>query len=165
MLTFFLKYDIINQKTLEDTMITFVCGVPCAGKTTFINKNFPEVEKINIFDYQEDCFLLQHYLNAQEKAKSDLLKVALNNDVVMEHTLLKRKRRIEQIEYLRNGGYEGEIHLIFLNPPITILEKRIMERHKTKSSLNFLKNHTDIVELPTEDEGFTSITILENEYE
>ena len=146
-------------------MITFVCGVPCSGKTTFINKNFPNSIKLNIFDYQEDCFLLQHYIDAQEKAKSDLLQIALLNDVVMEHTLLKKKRRLEQIEFLRNGGYDGEIHLIFLNPPMDILEKRTLQRHKTQSSLNFLKNHSDIVELPTKEEGFTSVSILENEYE
>lgn len=143
-------------------MITFVCGVPCAGKTTFISKNFSDKTILNLFNYQENCYFLNDFLKAEENIKKDLLEKALQGtEVIVEHTLLKRKRREEQINFLRDNGYKGEIHLIFLNPPLNILEERTIARHGTKNSLSFLNNHLSILELPSNDEKFTSITIVE----
>lgn len=170
--TFFAKYlltirkfcGIINQYRTEYSkevyrLITFVCGVPCSGKTAFIEKNLPNQKVLDIFKYQEKkCFLtLQAMLECQSDAMHDLLEASKHGDVVMEHTLLRKERRSEQIDFLRSNGYDGEIHLVFLNPPFNELIKRGKER---KVGRDFIKNHLDILELPTEDECFTSITII-----
>ena len=140
-------------------MITFVCGVPCSGKTEFIQKNLPNQKVLDIFKYQEEKkFLsLQTMLEIQSDAMHDLLEAAKQGDVVMEHTLLKKYRRCEQITFLRKNGYDGEIHLIFLNPPI----ERLMEQGKKRGvGKFFIESHLNILELPTGDEEFTSIKIL-----
>ena len=140
-------------------LITFVCGVPCSGKTAFIEKNLPNQKVLDIFKYQEKkCFLtLQTMLECQSDAMHDLLEASKHGDVVMEHTLLKKYRRCEQISFLRKNGYDGEIHLIFLNPPLNELIKRGKERGVSE---DFIQSHLNILELPTDDEEFTSIKII-----
>ena len=110
-------------------MVTFVCGMPCVGKSTFIKNNFNDIETMDI-----------------------------------EHTLLKKIRRLEQIKNLRDNGYAGEIHLIFINPPKSIHSKRLLMRDFKKHEIDdFRKMHLDIMELPEENdnEGFDSILIVE----
>ena len=140
-------------------MITFVCGVPCSGKTEFIQKNLPNQKILDIFKYQEEkkFLTLQTMLEIQSDAMHDLLEAAKQGDVVMEHTLLKKYRRCEQITFLRKNGYDGEIHLIFLNPPVDKLMEQAEKRGVGKS---FIESHLNVLELPTKDEEFTSIKVL-----
>ena len=141
-------------------MITFICGIPCSGKSTYIKKFLPNKKIIDIFEYQQKEFFLtvDILLKCQQDALNDLLQEALKGDVVMEHTLLKKKRRDEQIKFLRDNGYDGEIHLVFLNPPFRELVKRGKERGVDRE---FIRQHIESVELPTEDEEFTSVTIID----
>ena len=147
-------------------MVTFVCGMPCVGKSTFIKNNFNDIETMDIFDYQNKhgfCSTVD-VLKGYEQAKIDLVKKALQGDIVIEHTLLKKIRRLEQIKNLRDNGYVGEIHLIFINPPKSIHSKRLLMRDFKKHEIDdFRKMHLDIMELPEENdnEGFDSILIVE----
>lgn len=144
-------------------MITFVVGIPCCGKSSFIAENFPNAKTIDVRDYQKKKILsVQDIVIGYEMAKEDLLKAAMEGDVVMEHTLLKKSRRKEQIDFLRNGGYTGEIHLIFINPPVKVIKKRMLMRNVCEDICSFLKMHCEILEMPTEEEGFTSIRIIED---
>lgn len=146
-------------------MVTFVCGMPCVGKSTYIKKHFPNAEIIDIYNYQNKngfCFVNDCF-NWYEQAKVDLVEKALQTDVVVEHTLLKKNRRLEQIENLRNNGYTGEIHLVFINPDVETHKERLLQRKFKDYELDDFRNmHIDIMELPSDDdnEGFDSILII-----
>ena len=140
-------------------MVTFVCGIPASGKSTYIRKNFHDTNILDILDFQkkQPVICVATVLQAQEEGMHALLEAAKKGDAVMEHTLLRKQRRLDQIEFLRNNGYDGEIHLVFLNPPLDALLERGKGRKADKDSI--LKN-IETIELPTEDEPFTSIKIV-----
>lgn len=140
-------------------MVTFVCGIPASGKSTYIRKNFPNTNILDILDFQkkQPVICVATVLQAQEEGMYALLEATKKGDVVMEHTLLRKQRRLDQIEFLRNNGYDGEIHLVFLNPPLDVLLERGKGRKADKDSI--FKN-IETIELPTEDEPFTSIKIV-----
>ena len=144
--------------------VTFVCGIPCSGKTTFIEKFYNGVKKLDIRDYQQRqkfCNVAS-LLVAQEDAMNDLSKIALQEDVVMEHTLLLRKRRLEQIKHLRENGYTGEINLYFIFPDKEKFVANFIKRNDSSVEIaeSFLKRHMETLELPDETEGFDKMFII-----
>lgn len=143
-------------------MVTFVAGLPCSGKSTYIKNNFKNKKVIDIFEYQKIPFLtVTDIINGYNKAKLDLLNSALEEDVIMEHTLLKKCRRLEQIENLRNGGYTGEIHLIYFIPEEqTLKERALLRGFKENEVKDFIEANVNVLEIPDETEGFTSLTII-----
>lgn len=146
-------------------MITFICGVPCAGKTTYREKNFPAMQFVDVYDFQQKFAIktpdniLRSYQLTIEKA----LELSQNGDVIIEQTLLKRKRREDAIKALRDGGYEGEIHLIFIAPPKKTIMKRAKEKLENEWGIeDFVNANLEVAELPTNDEDFASITIIKD---
>ena len=146
-------------------MIRFICGVPCSGKTTYRKKYFSETPYVDIYDFQRVLpeinveTVLETYRLVIEKA----LLLAKEGDVIIEHTLLKRGRREDAIRALREGGYDGEIHITFINPTKEVIIERVLSKlDKMKNPDAYVDNHLSILELPQEDEGFTSIEIVKD---
>ena len=130
-------------------MITFVAGYPCSGKTTFIKENFKNKVVIDVYDFQKDKKFLSVYdvLKSYEDAANALLTACQNNkDVIFEHTLLKSIRRKEYIYFLIPNE---EKHKRFLS------ERGILNQE------SFINTHKDVVEIPTIEEGFCDVIIIE----
>lgn len=149
-------------------MVTFLCGVPCAGKTTYREKHFAEIPYVDIYDFQKVLEkrtyenLVQTHYQTFEKA----LELSLKGDVIVEDTALKSFRRAEAVKFLRDGGYEGEIHLIFLVPSRAEFLGRALNRYTNPEYTgelieDFVDLHLASMELPTADEGFDTITVIE----
>ena len=136
-------------------MITIVMGPPCAGKSTFIKKNFPDAKVIDLFDYQKDCFTKEDVWHSYEVCAEELQKaIKENEDVVLEHTLLRAIRRKYYIDKIREVTDE-DINIVCIIPSQKVLKERC-EKRKTSYNGSCL----DILEKPKKKEGFSEITII-----
>ena len=87
--------------------VIFVMGPSCAGKSTFIANRYPNLRKIDLYDYQSHLFERKFYtiddiLKSYEDCKRDVVEAVKNNeDIVLEHTMLKAIRRKEYIDAIR----------------------------------------------------------------
>ena len=124
-------------------MITLICGVGCAGKTTF-SKAFDPVIHLD-----EVGLPWERYSKVNEKVAE------INDDVVVEgiynHTELR-------VELLKAYGGDGS-KCIWLDPP-----KHILEEHAKKRHIHMTKHHMNF-EPPTLDEGWDEIIIIRGEHE
>lgn len=149
-------------------MITFICGVPCSGKTTYRQKHFPDVPCVDIIEFQRHLKIRtkENVLRTYEQTIEKTLEMAKDGDVIVEQTALRQIRRLNAVKALRDGGYEGEIHLIFLAPSRMEIMGRAMNRFKDddctdQQIVSYMDAHLDVLELPAQDEPFTSIKIIE----
>ena len=57
-------------------MIVFVCGNSCTGKSTFIKKNFPNFEKVDVYDFQKKRLIatVNDLLEVYKEAENMLLE-------------------------------------------------------------------------------------------
>ena len=136
-------------------MITIVMGPPCAGKSTFIKKNFPDAKVIDLFDYQKDCFTEADVWHSYEVCAAKLQKaIKENKEVVLEHTLLKAIRRKYYVDKIREVTDEN-INIVCLIPSAKVLKERCKKRKTSYNSMNL-----EILEKPKKKEGFSEITII-----
>ena len=142
-------------------MIVFVMGPSCAGKSTFIKKNFPTFKKIDLYDFElENGFSVEGIMQAYEECKNALVKAIKNGeDVVMEHTLLKAIRRDIYIKAVKEITNEPII-AYFICPSDNELKSNA-KRRMISFWKDELKNIRDIMELPTTEEGFGEIHIID----
>ena len=145
--------------------IIFVMGPSCGGKSTFIQNNFPNYKKLDLYDYEvKNGFSIPAILQSYDEIKEDLLKAIKNNeDIVMEHTLLKAIRREVYIDAIKEIT-DAPIIGYFILPSD---EEIKINAEKRKVSLydGELDNIRKILDIPTEEEGFAEIHIItENKY-
>lgn len=142
-------------------MIVFVMGPSCGGKSTFIKKNFPNFKKIDLYDFEmENGFSMEGIVQAYEECKNALIEAVKNKEnVVMEHTLLKAIRREVYIKAVKEVTDE-QIIGYFICPSDTELKSNA-NRRMISFWKDELKNIRDIMELPTTEEGFAEIHIID----
>lgn len=142
-------------------MIIFVMGPSCAGKSTFIKKNFPDYKKIDLYDFEiENGFSVEAIMQAYEECKNALVESIKNKEnVVMEHTLLKAIRRKVYIEAVKEITDEPIVGY-FICPSDDELKANAKRRMISfwKDELN---NIREIMELPTTKEGFNEVHIID----
>ena len=83
--------------------LTIVMGPSCSGKSHLIKERFSNAKVIDLYDFQERGFVTvesiwQSYVDCAEALKEAL---KTGEDIVLEHTLLKRIRREWYIEQIR----------------------------------------------------------------
>ena len=141
-------------------MLTIVMGPSCAGKSTYIKEHFPNTEVVDILDFQANLIVateetvLKTYEEHLNKVKELLSQ---GKDVVIEHTLLKAKRRLWYIQQIREV-YSGDIDIICIKPSEDLLAFRSQLRHIAQWYTLLM---LDELELPTFEEGYKNITIIE----
>jgi len=147
-------------------MIIFVFGMPRSGKTTYIKEHFPDFKHIDVFRFQKDLppGCSQEEREVQMMTEYEACKQALidaiktNENVVLEHTLLKAIRRTMYIEAVRDSTDQKIIAYVF-NPDIeTIL--RINGKEDSSNARERVEQEKSILEIPVAGDDFTEVHII-----
>lgn len=144
--------------------ITFVIGPACAGKSYFIKNNYKEAKVIDLYDFQRCGFssvddIWRSYVECAEALKKTIKEG--NNEIVLEHTLLKRKRREWYISQIREITDE-DIKVICILPSPSTLCKQSKERGYTIDEQE-AKEIISILEIPVKEEGYSDVTIIHSD--
>lgn len=136
--------------------IKIVMGPPCAGKSTFIKENFPDYKVIDLFDFQKNIMNYDEIMQSYLDCRDALIEALKNNEnVVLEHTLLKKKRRKMYVDAIRSIT-DADIEIYVACPKLEDYIERSKKR-KTYISDENLKYYLDFMDFPDEDEGFSKI--------
>ena len=129
--------------------IIFVMGPSCAGKSTFIKKNFPDMKVLDLFEYEERIgFSIPAIKEAYKQIEKDLVDCVKNNeDIIMEHTLLKAIRREVYIKAIKEVS-DSPIIGYFLLPSDDEIKANAKKR-RVKMSDSELKNVREILDIPS----------------
>lgn len=142
--------------------LTIVMGPSNAGKSTYIRENL-KGKVFDLFDYQKVLRTIDDVWRSYVECSNDLcstLKENPNESYILEHTLLKRIRREWYLEEIRKV-YAGPIEIICIKPSFETLKRNSEKRFGESISEVELKNSLDVLEIPTEDEGYSSVKIVE----
>ena len=146
--------------------VIIVAGTTCAGKSTFIKDHFPHHTVVDLFDFQKDlpCLCVDTVLESYERCR-DALTAAIDRgeDVVLEHTLLKQKRRPMYIDAIREHT-DTPIEMYFLMPS----DEQLLQQMKERKYARDIQTAIDMkatVELPTLDEGYSVVHIISDDPE
>lgn len=141
--------------------VIIVAGPTCSGKSTFIQKNFPQHKIIDIYDFQKDF----RFINIDNVMESyvqckDALVAAIkeSENVVLEHTLLKAKRRAMYVDAIKEVT-DQPIEIYFLFPSEKQLLKQ-MKKRKYSKVLAEAQTMRELAELPTVSEGYHVVHIV-----
>lgn len=146
--------------------VMFVIGPSCSGKSTYIENRYPNIKKIDLYDYQKHLFERKFFsipdiLKSYEDCKIAIIEAVKNNeDIVVEHTLSKASKRKEYIDAIREIS-NTPIGIVVIYPS----DSKILENAKkrnVKITQADLDNYKKVFEMPTPIEGFSKITILRN---
>lgn len=151
--------------------IVFVIGPPNGGKSYFINKFLKDFHKIDLFDYQHN---IRNTVGSVEKSyeacAEDLRKACHRyNKIVLEHTLMLSKRRPFWINLIKEElGEDTKIKCFYVLPElekyIEYDKKNLNEwnnkhpnNHYLPTNVTTLREWSNLFEIPSTDEGFSSI--------
>lgn len=140
--------------------MTIVMGPSCAGKSTYIKEHFPNAKIIDLYDFQDVPFQTYETIMHSYEECAEALQKALKEggDVVLEHTLLKAKRRAWYIEKIREVSDE-DIDIVCLTADIDTLVINSIKRG-IDFSVQYCQNMLDTLELPKLEEGYRSVKII-----
>ena len=156
-----IKKESENAKN-EEQSIKFVMGPACSGKSTFIKNTFPKHTVIDLYDFQIDYLKskranIQNIMQSYEDAKTALIEaIKKGENVILEHTLLLQKRRPMYIDAVRSVT-SAPIDIFVMKPTLKTFKKL----RKMRGCSGDLKGELDLMEIPTQDEGFRYIYIIE----
>jgi len=135
--------------------IVFVIGPACSGKSTYIKNNYHDYNVIDLYDFQKG-HQYATILDSYEKCKEALIEsIKEGKDTVMEHTLLREIRRKPYIDAIREIT-DAPIDIIVMKPSHEEFDKRCRLRGFDGATDDF-----DILEIPTINEGYNEIKIIE----
>lgn len=128
--------------------LTFVIGATASGKSYFIKQHYADkdVDILNVYDYQTKAYEAEGLAEKQwlsynqqfrclKRANDELLEAVMEalshgRDVVVEHTLLKAKRRIAYIDEIRKR-FDVEIEFYVMCPSEELWQANIEQRDLT----------------------------------
>lgn len=156
--------------------VIFVIGPTASGKSFFIDKMFSgkNTKILNAYDYQIRAYDEAGYKDAIPfdvqrdcviKANDLLLKDLLNeveigNDIVVEQTFYKAKRRISYIDAIRKYD-DATIDVYVMCPDDNQWDSNIQKRGLS-DQLEYYKAAKDEIEFPNPSEGFDNIYAVIN---
>lgn len=159
-------------------MIKLIIGCNATGKSHYIanNNEFLNYIKLDIYEYQQQVrneYTDKEYISGRENYKilyeaneriiKDILKaVDAGKDIVVEHTLFKRKRRLHMIEAIREIS-DTPIEVYVMMPS----DERLKENCKLKKTedtkfFEYVKNQMEELELPSVSEGVTKTFVIKD---
>lgn len=147
-------------------------GVPASGKSTFIDTWVDT----NDYEILSTDNIIQSWAEQQgltyDQAFGDRIKIAdrefwdsissaadAGKNMVIDRTNLSVKSRKKIIDHVGKQGYEFEAY-VFPTPDAVEWEKRLNNRPGKTIPKNILASMKSNFNMPTEDEGFTLISIV-----
>ena len=154
---FYLFYNLYMKKD-----IVFVMGLPFYGKSHYIKVHFSDYKVLDIFDYQKDYPIdIYHTLSSYYQLACELCKSLKDNDhIVIEHTLVKAKRRKMFIDIIQELIGQKP-RAIFLKPNFESYNKNRVSRGEKPVTKDDYYFYFDQMEIPQVEEGFESVEIVE----
>lgn len=142
--------------------VYFVIGPACAGKSTYIKENFKDAIIVDLYDFQKDSFItVESIIESYNKCEEKLIEaLKTGKDVVLEHTLLLRKRRPQYIKAVRDNC-DCKLTCIVIKPSIEALMRQEEARYGCKIDVEHVEGTLNMLELPLEEDGFDEIKIIE----
>ncbi|MBR3600635.1 MAG: AAA family ATPase [Lachnospiraceae bacterium] len=149
--------------------LIIVMGTSASGKTHFIEEHFSHMDykHISIGEYQrtlkekEDVHSVEEYYDflayCNEKAKEDMVDaLKAGENVILEHTLYKAKRRIV---YTQAAGEvtDEPMEIYVMQPSREQLKQNLKYAKFNESSLDWLLEQMSQIEYPNPVEGFGKI--------
>lgn len=144
----------------SDMSVYFIIGPAASGKTYFRQKFFCHMPYIDLYDFQDErCVTLEQVIHSYESAKDALVHKVQSGceDLVFEHTLLKSKRRIPYIQAIRQVS-DMPIYCFIMMPDMETYDTFCQQRDLNPK---FEKEAFDIFEMPTMEEGFDGIYMIQ----
>ncbi len=140
--------------------IKIIMGPPCSGKSTFIKENFPSYKVIDLYDFQEHTLpTFESIMKSYEMTRDALVEALKKGDnVVLEHTLLKQKRRSMYIKAIKQVT-DIPIDIYVMKPSADEYFKRMQLRDPSFTETE-AKLFLDLIELPEKEEGFNNIYLI-----
>ena len=151
--------------------LIFVMGATATGKTHFIKTQFSgsDYEILNVYDYQNRLydeagvkdtvsFSLQKRIlwHANKLIQEDIFeKLSKGQDVVVEHTLFKAKRRIVYTDEMKKIP-DVTMEIYVMQPTKAQWESNIKKR-ELSDSVQRIMGDAEVIEFPNPAEGFDNI--------
>lgn len=153
--------------------VIFVIGANATGKSYFIKERYNKQNIIilDVFDYQQRAYDAEGYgendaisfyaryrclMLANLQLLSDILKNVKNGqDVVVEQTFYKAKRRISFIDEIRKTA-DVSIEVYVMSPSDKVWESNLKKRNCVYTMEN-MKREAENIEFPNPSEGFDAI--------
>jgi len=149
--------------------VIFVIGLPASGKSYFIKNNFPNAKVVDLFNYQHEYDSYMSVIDSYFKSLADLVNEVIyqenygtGQDVVLEHTLVKSKRRNIYIDAIRD--YCGkDIECFYTDPTAKQYAKTVNYREGITRDIDDYQiekaqSMLSQFDIPTIEEGFHSVT-------
>lgn len=153
--------------------VIFVIGANATGKSYFIKERYNKQNIIilDVFDYQQRAYDAEGYgendaisfyaryrclMFVNLQLLSDILKNVKNGqDVVVEQTFYKAKRRISFIDEIRKTA-DVSIEVYVMSPSDKVWESNLKKRNCAYTMEN-MKKEAENIEFPNPSEGFDAI--------
>jgi len=150
-------------------VLYLLCGIQGSGKTTYaklnkeklnaevistdyIRKNYQPIEEKDVFPTAYK--LTSEYLNKGQNVIFDATNI--NKEV--------RNKNITEIKKMVNN--EIDIICLFLNTNVEVCKSRVEVRNTKNGEifipLDVIENYSQKIEIPSQDEGFKEIIIIDN---
>jgi hypothetical protein len=138
--------------------VDIVIGIPGAGKSTFIQKNFPNHTKIDMFDFQKSTKNTSiDVLDSQYQFYAAIEKTVRREDVseiACEGTLLTKNRRMQVYQAIKCGSdCIDKVNLYCVIPN----KADYLSRNSNEETYNL---YVDVFEFPASNEPFDNIFII-----
>lgn len=162
-----------EKRGKDMSKVIFVIGANATGKSFFIKERYNKQNIIilDVFDYQQRAYDAEGYgendaisfyaryrylMLANLQLLSDILKNVKNGqDVVVEQTFYKAKRRISFIDEIKKTA-DISIEVYVMSPSDKVWERNLEKRNCT-DTIEHMKREAENIEFPNPSEGFDAI--------
>ncbi len=151
--------------------IIFVMGPAFSGKTVYIKRHFPDAKRIPISKWTEMVYsadsndMIEEIASNVELYCLTELKERIrvypdNRTIILEHALLRKEDRKFYLDGVREVT-DLPVECIVMDPDSDTVKKLT---DNTAQLMNFYMYEKKMMEMPTVEEGFASVTIVHPEF-
>ena len=151
--------------------IIFVMGPAFSGKTVYIKRNFPDAKRIPISKWTEMVYsadtndMIEEIASNVELYCLTELKERIrvypdNRTIILEHALLRKEDRKFYLDGVREVT-DLPVECIVMDPDSNTVKKLT---DNTAQLMNFYMYEKKMMEMPTVEEGFASVTVVHPEF-
>ena len=151
--------------------VLMLIGPPAIGKTTFAKSLAAKHDSIfiDLKDFQPKYMSWEDIQKSYDMAEKELRKAVSSKEnenklIIFEHTLLKKKRRPQYINAIKEENSSITIDCIVLSPKEETFYRNVDSRFSDFVETDYVREEYisafDVFEMPTLDEGYRSIGVI-----